>query len=244
MSLERIRFLEELAWRGWPALESRDQDGWRLRFAGGYTKRSNSINSLGPDARIDLEALEGAYRELGQRPVWRLSPLVPAGLPAALAERGYPVIEESHVQVCPIDSRFRHDPAVQIFARPTPDWVSAFVVHSPVAPHHHEPMGRMLRAIAAPAGFAYVGEPGAPLALAIGAVEGEYMGLFDVLVMPAARRQGLARRITESLYAWAADHGARFAYLQVVATNLAARPLYDAQGFKTVYTYHYRAPPA
>jgi ribosomal protein S18 acetylase RimI-like enzyme len=69
------------------------------------------------------------------------------------------------------------------------------------------------------------------------------MGLFDVLVMPHARRRGLARRVTESLYAWASGHGARFAYLQVVATNAAALPLYAAQGFRTVYTYEYRVPP-
>ena len=35
------------------------------------------------------------------------------------------------------------------------------------------------------------------------------------------------------------SHGARFAYLQVVATNEAAMPLYAAQGFRTVYDYEY-----
>jgi len=75
------------------------------------------------------------------------------------------------------------------------------------------------------------------------AVEGDHMGLFDVLVMPEARRRGLARKITESLYAWAWGHGARFAYLQVVATNQAAMPLYAGQGFRTVYEYEYRVPP-
>ena len=44
------RRLEELAFRGWPALETRDSAGWRLQFAGGYTKRANSINALGPNA--------------------------------------------------------------------------------------------------------------------------------------------------------------------------------------------------
>ena len=68
------------------------------------------------------------------------------------------------------------------------------------------------------------------MAMAIGAVQGDHMGLFDVLVMPHARRRGLARKVTESLYAWAWRHGARFAYLQVVATNEAAMPLYAAQG--------------
>ncbi len=79
---------------------------------------------------------------------------------------------------------------------------------------------------------------------AIGAVEGDHMGLFDVLVMPEARRQGLARRVTESLYAWAWQRGARFAYLQVVAANAAALPLYEAQGFRTIYDYSYWLPPA
>ena len=62
-------------------------------------------------------------------------------------------------------------------------------------------------------------------------------------LMPEARRQGLARRITESLYAWAWEKGARFAYLQVVATNAAAMPLYAGQGFRTVYEYEYLVPP-
>jgi GNAT superfamily N-acetyltransferase len=107
---------------------------------------------------------------------------------------------------------------------------------------HREVMQRMLRAIAAPRGFAFVERAGQPLAMAVGAVDGECMGLFDVLVMPDARRQGWAQRVTESLYAWAHREGARVAYLQVVDTNAAARPLYEAQGFRTVYQYEYRVP--
>jgi ribosomal protein S18 acetylase RimI-like enzyme len=91
-------------------------------------------------------------------------------------------------------------------------------------------------------GFAFVEAEGRPMAMAIGVVQGDHMGLFDVLVMPHARRRGLARRVTESLYAWAGRHGARFAYLQVVATNQAAMALYGAQGFRTVYEYEYRLP--
>lgn len=52
------------------------------------------------------------------------------------------------------------------------------------------------------------------------------------------------REVTESLYAWAWRHGARSAYLQVVATNAAAMPLYAAQGFRTVYEYEYFVPPS
>ena len=245
IDLVTVRRLEELAFRGWPALETQDRAGWRLRFANGYTKRSNSINALRQNAQIDLstlESLEAAYRARNQAPVWRLSPLAPPAMGDTLAARGYRTIERSLLQLCPLHAGFEAAPEVRIHAEPTPAWIEAFCTHSPVRPEHRNTMQRMLAAIAKPAGFAFVEAEGSPLAMAIGAVEGDHMGLFDVLVMPKARRRGLARKITESLYAWAWGHGARFAYLQVVATNQAAMPLYAAQGFRTAYAYEYRIP--
>src|SRR5687768_15162596 len=93
-----IRRLEELAFRGWPALESRDLAGWRQRFAYGYTKRANSINPLWPDAQYSSEvvaALEAPYLDLGQIPTWRLTPLAPPAVAPLLADRGYRAIERS-----------------------------------------------------------------------------------------------------------------------------------------------------
>ena len=243
-NLDEVRHLELLAFRGWPALESQDIGGWRLRLSGGYTKRANSINALGPDFSTDVEALEAPYRDRGQVPAWRLTPLAPPEAVAMLAARGYRAIERSLLQVCRLHDRFRADPAVAISPTPSPAWLEAFAAHSPVRPEHRGTMQKMLQAIAQPVGFAFVQLEGRPMAMAIGAVEGDHMGLFDVLVMPEARRQGLARRVTESLYAWAWERGARHAYLQVVATNQAAMPLYEAQGFRTVYAYEYRIPPA
>ncbi len=245
-SLHEVRRLEELAFRGWPALETRDLAGWRQRLSGGYTKRANSINALKKEARCDskaISALEAPYLEDGQTPVWRLTPLAPATIAPVLTARGYRAIERSLLQVCPLHAAFATDAEVRILAKPTPAWIEAFCRHSPVPPQHRETMRRMLDAIAPPAGFAFVEEAGQPMAMAIGAVEGDHMGLFDALVMPHARRRGLARRVTESLYAWARGHGARFAYLQVVATNAAALPLYATQGFRTVYAYEYLVPP-
>ena len=65
IDLDGVRRLEELAFRSWPALETRDIAGWRLRFAGGYTKRANSINALRPDAGADLATLQGPKRPTG-----------------------------------------------------------------------------------------------------------------------------------------------------------------------------------
>jgi len=245
IDLDLVGKLEALSFRAWPALETRDIGAWRLRLAGGYTKRANSINALGRDARFDADTLgelEAVYRSRGQMPVWRLTPLAPPALEGRLRARGYRQIDQSLVQRCPLDDRFARDPAVVVHPQPTARWIEAFCQHSPVAPEHREVMQRMLRAIAPPVGFALAEHAGHPCALAIGAVEDDHLGLFDVLVMPQARRQGWARRVSATLYAWASGRGARFAYLQVLATNSAALPLYRSQGFRTVYDYRYWLP--
>jgi N-acetylglutamate synthase len=244
-SIDDIRALEAKALRAWPALDTRTTHGWVQRLSGGYTKRANSINALEAINRLthDMkEGLEAPYRALGLPPVWRLTPLTPAGTDALLAEAGYRRIEESLVQRAPLDSRFVADPEVRFAAHPSDDWLTGFATLSPVAPQHRETMARMLRAIAVPVGFAQVDDDGRPVAFALGVVDGDHVGLFDVLVAPQARRRGLARRLTQSVGAWGRSHGARFSYLQVVATNTAALPLYADLGFETVYSYAYRVP--
>jgi len=190
--------------------------------------------------------LEAPYRARGLPPIWRLTSLAPAGTDRFLADAGYRRIDESLVQRAALDDRFVLDPEVRIASTPSEAWLAGFATLSPVAPTHRETMARMLRSIAAPVGFARVedhgGNRGEPVAFALGVVDGDHVGLFDVLVAPQARRRGLARRLTQSIGAWGRAHGARFAYLQVVATNAAALPLYAETGFETVYSYAYRVP--
>ncbi|HSH99825.1 MAG TPA: GNAT family N-acetyltransferase [Reyranella sp.] len=245
MSPAEILACERRAFRAWPALESRASHGWVERFSGGYTKRANSINALAPDGELTTDLkneLEMPYRQRRMPPVWRLTRLAPPGTDSLLAEAGYRLIDPSLVQQATIDSRFALDPEVRIDPVPSPAWLAGFAALSPVAPEHRKTMARMLRSIAAPVAFATVEDAGQPIAFALGVVEGDHVGLFDVLVAPQARRRGLARRLTQSIGAWGHAQGARFAYLQVVATNAAALPLYADLGFHTVYTYAYRVP--
>jgi len=244
-----IRALEARAFRAWPALETRTNRGWVQRLAAGYTKRANSINALEPKDALTNEMkndLEAPYRAAGLPPVWRLTPLAPAGTDDLLAAAGYRRIDESLVQRAPLEDRFVPDPEVRIAPSPSDAWLAGFATLSPVAPAHRGTMTRMLRSIGAPVGFARVEDKnapgGEPVAFALGVVDGDHVGLFDVLVAPQARRRGLARRLTQSIGAWGREHGALFCYLQVVATNAAARPLYADLGFETVYSYAYRVP--
>jgi len=247
LNLERIRRLEEITFRAWPALDTASHAGWLQRFSNGYTKRANSINALETIAKIyseAIDALEAPYRARGLPPVWRITPLAPPAAEGLLEARGYRRLEESLVQVAPLDGSFIPDPAVNITSHPSLDWLAGFAELSPVSPIHRPTMTRMLQSIALPVGFALVEEASRPLAFALGVVEDDYLGIFDILVSPAARRRGLARRVLRSVCAWGYAQGARFAYLQVVDSNAAARPLYVEHGFETVYTYWYRVPPS
>src|SRR5258708_19427574 len=105
IDLAAVRRLEELAFRGWPALETQDRAGWRLRFADGYTKRANSINALDQNAQTDLstlQSLEATYRARNQAPFWRLSPLAPPAMGDILAAPASPPTQPTLLQSCPL----------------------------------------------------------------------------------------------------------------------------------------------
>jgi len=241
-----VRRLETIAFRAWPALEAEASPGWLQRFSQGYTKRANSINGLDPDAEMTpavIETLEAPYRRRGLPPIWRISPLAPPAADSLLEARGYPRIDETLVQIAPIDAGPGADPAVAITARPSPAWLAGFAELRPVSVAQRPAMTGMLQAIAAPVGFARIEESAQPVAFGVGVVDGDQLGVFDMLVAPAARRRGLARRVLRSLLAWGHAHGARAAYLQVFASNTAARQLYADHGFDTAYSYWYRVPP-
>jgi len=70
--------------------------------------------------------------------------------------------------------------------------------------------------------------------------DGEWAGLFDILTLPAARRQGCARELIAGLATEAYRQGARRLYLQCIAANAPARALYQAAGFTPAYRYWYR----
>jgi GNAT superfamily N-acetyltransferase len=80
-------------------------------------------------------------------------------------------------------------------------------------------------------------EDGAPLAIARGAVTDGRLQLALIQVVPAARRQGLARQLIAALAGWAAALGAGQAYLQVEEVNTAATTLYASLGFTTHHSY-------
>ncbi len=98
--------------------------------------------------------------------------------------------------------------------------------------------------IALPAGFALLLDDAVPIAAGLAVRDGSWLGLFEINVALANRRQGLGKLLSGALLQWGAAAGVERAYLQVVRDNHPARVLYRSLGFKPVYSYWYRRAPA
>jgi ribosomal protein S18 acetylase RimI-like enzyme len=237
--------LEELSMNAWPALETIVGDGWVHRFSGGYTRRANSVHPLYPssgDLAAKIAQIERLYQEQGLPAVFKLTAQSqPLGLEAALVERGYEVEAETSVHVAdlgPMGSVAAVD--IETSWGSAAEWREAFRRISKVAPEHQATHERILASILPLAGFAAVRQDGRIVGCGLGVVQGEWLGVFDVIVDGSARRQGHGERLMRGLMSWGQRMGADKAYLQVMQSNVAAVQLYEGLGFREAYSYWYR----
>ncbi len=241
-----IGTIEERALNAWPALATVMMDGWVLRLSRGYTKRANSLNALHPSGALGqlLPQAEAVFAAAGLRAVVRLSPLVPDGTDDMLAGRGYVAADPTTVMIADI-GRCAHDIDidVDIAAGLDADWAAGFAGANDVPGRHRDTHDRMLGNLALPAAFATLRRDGRPIAYGLAVAERGLVGLFDIVTLPGARRQGAGRRLVQALMAWGRAQGAAQAYLQVVDANAPARALYAGLGFQPAYAYHYRLGP-
>ena len=94
MESEKVRFIEELAANAWrPAIEQH-LGGWRMRYAGGTSRRVNSVwpnrDPGGGDVEKAVALVEAFYARYEVIPRFQLCPAArPVGLEAILTRRGY-----------------------------------------------------------------------------------------------------------------------------------------------------------
>jgi GNAT superfamily N-acetyltransferase len=227
-------------------------DGWLVRFSPGKAQRARCINAVAPGRLPLSEKLaqcQALYRSAGLRLLFRITPFSqPPGLDDWLAQRGYQRLEDTRVMVCAALPRHHDDAAPEgtgfeavdseAYAHIVGEFRGTAVpgrqAHAERLAHSPVPyQGMLLRAA-----------DGTVLACAQFALESDLVGLYDVFTAPAARGQGLSRRLCARLLAQARVQGARVAYLQVDAANHAARAVYRRLGFADGYAYHYRALPS
>ncbi|MCW5730615.1 MAG: GNAT family N-acetyltransferase [Alphaproteobacteria bacterium] len=240
------RDIEERALNAWPALETLVHDGWLLRSARGHTKRANSATPLyaGPRPPEDKIAhVEDFYARRGLPAIVRLAgpPGITADLDERLARRGYRLVDPTSVRLLQLPgTRFAFHGEVILAPAPAEAWMQGVARLAALGAPAQATLAEMMRRVPPERAFAGIWREGRLAAAGLGVLEAGAVGLFEIVTDPQMRRQGLARRVVESILAWAAAQGATEAYLQVVAANGPAIALYDRLGFRECHAYHYR----
>ena len=227
-------------------------DGWLLRYNPGKAKRARCVQAVAAgrlplDERLAL--CRAVFDSAGLPMVVRITPFsLPAGLDAALAERGYRTLDDTRVMVGNTPpGQAEPLPAGHTLAMATPEQFAEVVGALRGSPAgQRAAQAQRLRASPVPyqGWLLREGEDGPVLACGQTAIEADLVGLYDVFTVPEARGHGVARRLCSQLLAKAMAAGARIAYLQVEADNAPARAIYHRLGFADAYGYHYRTPDA
>jgi RimJ/RimL family protein N-acetyltransferase len=242
----RIQFLEGLALNAWPSLQTLSYDGWMLRFANGYTRRANSVNPVyhsGMDVTAKIETCEKLYRRQGLKVVFKMTPASqPQDLDSILAAQEYQADARTSVQLLNLSawSQPAMLPDVAVYEAVTEEWFSAFCELSGIDSRYHSTARQLLQLIAPAHVLAAISQNGQVVTCGLGVAQGEWVGLFDVIVGRRIRRQGYGRQLVNSLLTWGRRQGARTAYLQVMLNNEPALQLYSKLGFQEQYQYWYR----
>lgn len=231
----------------WPPVRVERVGPWQVGLSDGVTQRANSVLPLGApqDLAAAVDAVEALYAAAGKPAVFRLGdPEAPPGLAAELDARGYDVGVVTDVLV-------RHDvtgsgpvalpPGVALAVAEAPDdaWLDTWAALA----GRRRDVGRRILTGAPAAYLTATDVTGAPVAIVRAALADGWAALSCLQVAGGARRRGLGRALTLAALGAATERGASRAFLQVEATNDAARALYAGLGFVPAHRYAYRRQP-
>ncbi|USG62284.1 GNAT family N-acetyltransferase [Sneathiella marina] len=230
-----------------PALDSEIYDGWQLRFANGHTRRANSVNFTGQSALpLDekISHCEAIYRQKGQPCHFRLTPLANGDLDAELSSLGYSLSDPTDVLVQPLMAPpvSKEDVEVVVEKKASIEGINAIGHLTNLSPESRNTLGQMIDRSEHEILFAMVKNGSNTVAVGLGALSADYLGLFEFATSPDHRRLGYAAAIVNRLIVEAINAGAKTAYLQAVQSNIGGRHFWENMGFKTcLYSYHYRS---
>ena len=241
------RRIEEAALNSWPALQQLLFDGWIIRFAQGYTKRANSVTPLYPSSLSAEEKItfcERFYQEKQLPTIFRLPSFAAesASLDQLLEQRDYRSIERTLVLHTTLSSRVPRVSGSDLDVRAL-SLASWFPIYRQLNTHARplqELHRTLLERIAPPFMYAALYRKDIPVACALGVLEHDAFGIFDVITDSMQRRKGYSTQLVTEMLSWGKRHGAQYAYLQVLDTNQPAQQLYSKLGFQKRYSYWYR----
>jgi len=237
--------MEELFLNTWPTLETKLYDGWVLRFARGYTKRSNSIHPLYPNlAPLEhkMEKCEKFYAEEGLPLIFKMTEMSqPADLDEFLGNRGYDKIDQTLVMHLNLDKWDFEESGDIIYSRNNSvKWMDSFCEFAKLSEEQRVIFGNLLRLNGEKNLYTVLCEGEEVVGCGLGVVKTPIAGIFSVIIRENERGKGFGRKLLGNMLSKIRSLGVEDAYLQVTESNENAIKLYDSFGFKELYKYWYR----
>lgn len=238
--------IEEYTLNAWPALQTLIQDGWILRFADGYTKRSNSINAIykGNDDNLHKKILncENIYSRSNLDVIFKITPFVSDLLDKVLEDREYAILDHSSVQTLESLTDIK-EPSVkdiEISECLNDKWLEFMSSLNDLSENNKSVTQKLLSESKLKQGYFILYDNSVPVACGLGVVEGDYIGLYDIITDKHYRNQGYGEQLILHILHWAKSIGVTKSYLQVVKNNHGAIHCYRKLNYKEQYTYWYR----
>lgn len=241
--MEEAAALERDCADAWPAITDEALGQWRLRAAGGFTGRANSVLTVGdpgipvPAALVRAVAFAHANGIPPKAHVITDSPVE-----RHVAAAGWRV-DDDHpggADVLVMTGPLPTGPTpsgVTVPEHPASTWWPLAVgAPEPTAAQRHVLAGRP------GVGFGIAIDDGRTVGVVRGVVVGDLLHIARLAVAPSHRRTGLATGLLSALTDWARPKGARRCVLQVAAHNVAAVSLYAKLGCRTHHRYRYWIP--
>ncbi|WP_099867952.1 GNAT family N-acetyltransferase [Pararhizobium haloflavum] len=247
-ALAIVRRLEAVSFRAWPAALVKYDGTWQTRLTAGHpSRRLNSVNALDPSDAGDIEprvarAVE-RFDAYGRLPVFRQTPLSPVALDDYLAGQSWQRVDETLVLMADISALDLDDALDQLPLRDVARYVDVALAVQGRDPALRSGMMEVLNAIR-PAKGMFITEAAdrEATATALCVHDNDMAGIFELATRADLRRMGHGHAIVKTALRWARLRGAKSAWLQVEAANVAAIALYQRFGFEEIYRYAYRQP--
>ncbi|HET9204822.1 MAG TPA: GNAT family N-acetyltransferase [Burkholderiaceae bacterium] len=225
-------------------------DGWLVRFCAGKAKRARCINAVatGQLPVADKLALcQRLFDEVHLPLIVRVTPMSqPRNFDAMLDAAGLRAFDDTRVMIHGDLSSlrwetFQGDVSLQRVGHAAFAQIVGQLRGSPLAQQQSHAQRLELSPVPFEGWVLRLAGESTVLACGQTAIEADMVGLYDVFTASGARNQGWARRLCAELLRRAVEKGARTGYLQVDASNLPARSVYQRLGFADGYAYHYRS---
>lgn len=247
--VENIRYLQELLSNFWPARNQYLVNGWVVRVTDGETGRANSVLPnfyCGRSVENDIASVERIYKKSGFKTEFQVADFSePENLGDILISRGYVEHDKTNVLVGQIKNWVDLDTNQRYkYHDSTSESGKWFRIASNLAQSNEKRSKEkqdIINRIIIPdkALMMAVDAKNIIIGVVLGVMDKEHLCVFDLVVHPLHRNQGIATSLMIHTGRWAMNKGVSKVFLQVVDTNEAAMNFYGKLGLNPRFSYTY-----